>query len=1258
MTACCGVVALLLGGTVRPVAAGSQASPVSELAAGQREFFVLRGNTRPEAKAVNDRGRVADDLTLRHMMLQLRRTPEREQALQQFIKELHDPASPLFHHWITAAEFGQKYGASAADVADVTTWLESEGFKVNLVYPNQMVIDFTGSAGQIQHAFRTEIHHLRVKGEDHIANMSDPQIPTSLAPVVAGVVSLHDFMPQHIPNPRPSYTLSPYDYTIVPVDLWTIYNFNPVFGAGISGQGQTIVVLEQTDLYSNADWETFRSVLGIASVYPEGSLVQIHPDSSANNCADPGVNAGEPEAAIDVEWATAAAPSAAIELASCAGGAFLALQNLLNGSDTPPSLVSISLAGPESGAGATNNAYYSSLYQQAVTEGVSIFVGAGDWGAATSDIGPYAKDGINVNAMASTPYNVAVGGTDFADMYQGTANSYWSSVNAADYGSAVSYIPEIPWNNSCGSVLIADYLGISPTYGSAGLCNDANQSMARLNIQAGGGGPSACATGAPDVSGVVGGTCAGYAKPWWQSGLTGNPNDGVRDLPDVSLFSASALGGHSYVLCYADPNGCGDDPSTWSAAGGTSVTAPIMAGIQALVNQATGSRWGNPNPAYYSLAAEEYGSGGNAGCNSTLGNTVASSCVFYDVNQIPLLYAGSGTGGDIDVPCNGENCYRPSGTYGVLSTARQTLTSAYITGAGSGYTSLPSCTLSGGDGSGAACAASTTAVVASVSLTNGGSGYTSIPDCTLTGGGGTGATCSVLSIAPSGGAALAMTVVAPGNGYSSAPSCAISGGGGTGATCTATVGRGFMVSLTAPGSGYTTLPQCVLSGGGGTGATCAVLAENTSSDYQPAYSAGPGWDFATGIGTVNVANLVARFRSGDVAGVPMVSLPSSLTFPTQLVGTSSGSQSLTLTNTGNAVLTITSITAVGDFSQANSCGASVDPAGNCTISVTFKPTAAGTRTGTVTIADNAPDNPQVVTLSGTGTMAPAVSLSAASIAFGAQISGTNSSSLPVTLSNTGNAALTIASVTTSGDFSQTNTCGTTLSAGKSCTILVTFKPTAAGTRNGTLSIADNAAGSPQSVTLTGVGEDFTVTASSPSVTVIRGQVASYTLNATGEGGMSGTVNFTCTGAPSEATCTVSPNPATLGTSATQVTVTVTTTAPSLNLPRIRRFFPVVPLALGLGAACGIGLILVAIAWTMRRRGPNHSGERRFATILLAPALFLVLLLAGCGGGGGGGGGVAPRPGTPTGNYTLTVTGTAGSAPSAVSHSVTLTLTVN
>jgi subtilase family serine protease len=653
-------------------------------AVDNQKRVTLRGNTRSSANAANDRGRVPDSLPLEHMLLQLRRPPELEQDLGQFTEAVQNPVSPNYHHWVSAAQFGQRFGLASSDIDAATNWLESQGFQVNRVYPSGTTVDFSGTAGQINQAFHTEIHNLEVNGEMHIANMSDPEIPAALAPAVAGITSLHDFMPRPMNKARASYTFtlegSTYE-AVVPSDLATIYNLNPLFSEGITGQGQTIVVIEDTDVYSTNDWTTFRSEFGL-SVYTAGSFTQVHP----SNCSDPGVVAGnDGEAILDAEWASAAAPSAAIELASCSDtattfGGLIALENLLNASKTPPALVSISYGECEAENGGAANATYFSAFQQAVAEGVSVFVSAGDEGAASCDAGAnYATHGVGVSGFASTPYNVAVGGTDFGDSYAGTNSTYWNATNTSTFGSAKSYIPEIPWNDSCASSLIAISFGYSQSWGSSGFCDSTLGEEYYLGVVAGSGGPSGCASGSPSTGGVVSGTCSGYAKPTWQAGVWGNPNDGVRDIPDVSLFAANGVWGHYYVFCWTDTgNGgasCSGAPSTWSGGGGTSFSSPIMAGIQALVNQSTNSRWGNPNPYYYALAATEYGSGGSSSC---LSSSPAGTCTFYDVVQ-----------GDMDVVCSGTTeCYGSSGSgrrsivYGVLSTSSGSLTPAYETGSG------------------------------------------------------------------------------------------------------------------------------------------------------------------------------------------------------------------------------------------------------------------------------------------------------------------------------------------------------------------------------------------------------------------------------------------------------------------------------------------------------------------------------------------------------------------------------------------------
>jgi subtilase family serine protease len=631
-------------------------------------LVTLAGNTHPAANAANDRGAVLPEFPLEHMLLQLQRAPDREQVLVQFIDALHDPASPNYHAWLTATEFGRRFGLTAPDLQTISRWLTAQGFTVDRVYPSGMLIEFSGTAAQVLGAFHTEIHWLEVDGARHFANMSDPQIPAALAPAVAGIVSLNDFAP------HPAFTRSlggPYSYQVAPADLATIYNFNPLFKAGITGKAQTVDLAEDSDIYAPSDWSLFRKIFGLSG-YSGASLTTIHP----GGCTDPGVTSRDGETALDAMWASAAAPSAAIVIAACQDtatwGVLTATVNLVNGA-SPPGIVSISYEACETSNGVAGNAAINSAFQQAVVEGISVFVAAGDQGAAWCNWSTVPANGIGINGLASTPYNVAVGGTDFGDTYAGTNGTYWNSTNSSTFGSAKSYIPEIPWNDTCASQLLAMHLGFSVAYGANGFCNS-RFGTPYLWMWAGSGGASACATGSPSIPPVIGGTCKGYRKPEWQTGVFGLPDNRVRDLPDVSLFSAgNGVWGHSYVFCYSTKTStCGDNPNDWGYGEGTSFASPIMAGLQALVNQHIGKRQGNPNYVYYPLAAAEYGKNGNPACWSSRGNRVGKGCDFHDV-----------TVGDDDVPCTGTyDCYLPSGTYGVLSTSDKSFEKAYGTKAG------------------------------------------------------------------------------------------------------------------------------------------------------------------------------------------------------------------------------------------------------------------------------------------------------------------------------------------------------------------------------------------------------------------------------------------------------------------------------------------------------------------------------------------------------------------------------------------------
>jgi subtilase family serine protease len=471
---------------------------------------------------------------------------------------------------------------------------------------------------------------------------------------------------------------------IAPADFATIYNLNPLFTAGTTGAGETVVVIEDTAIKNASDVSTFRAAFGLSGY--TGTFTQITATGTAAHCTASGANGAEGEAALDAEWAGTTAPDAAIELAECKDttvfGGLLALENLL-AETTPPPIVSISYGECESENGAAANASYVSTYQQAAAEGVSVFVSAGDEGAASCDADQaVATHGIAVSGFASTPYNVAVGGTDFMDYYDtqngGPAlSTYWSSTNTSTFGSALGYIPEIPWNDSCASKLIYTTPSIAKgtytqSYGATGFCNSGAVGTDFQTTGSGSGGPSSYSS-----------------QPSWQTGVVGLPtkSGGHRYLPDVSLFAANGVFGHFLVYCMTDAAE-GGGPCTYTdaldtlglAAGGTSFAAPSLAGIQALIDQKMGGvKQGNPNYTFYKLAAGEQGARGSTRCNSA-GGTPASpviprpECIFNDV-----------TVGDIDVNCTGsDDCFGSTSSTvdGALSPSTTTYSPAYAAGTG------------------------------------------------------------------------------------------------------------------------------------------------------------------------------------------------------------------------------------------------------------------------------------------------------------------------------------------------------------------------------------------------------------------------------------------------------------------------------------------------------------------------------------------------------------------------------------------------
>ncbi len=611
--------------------------------------ITLAGNVHPLARAEYDRGAVPPAQPMKRILLLLQRSDAQEAALQTYLEQQQDKSSPNYHAWLAPAEFGALYGPADADVQAVTQWLASQGFTVEKVYSGKTVIEFSGNAAQLQAAFATAIHNYEVNGKTYVANANDPQIPAALAPVVAGIVSLNNFPRQsHIrlagqarkiagtPGLQPLFTFpngsaSGNFYGVAPGDFATIYNSKGLIAAGNDGTGQTIAVVGETNI-NVADVQAFRQMFGLSANFEATNVIL--------NGEDPGITSGgeELEADLDVQWSGATAPGAAVKYvvsASTPASQGIDLSALYIIEYNLAGVLSESYGNCEAGLLTGGNAFYNSLWEQAAAQGITVILSAGDGGSAGCDdftTATAAAQGLAVSGLASTPYNVALGGTDFDQVNKWA--TYWSATNNPTTGaSALSYIPEIPWNESCAQI------------GLTGCGSSAPQGS--MNIIAGSGGASTI-----------------YGKPKWQMGVTGMPNDNHRDQPDVSLFASPGFDGSGYIVCAGTgvatgPSQCNLTPGVYnfSIVGGTSAAAPAFAGVMALVNQYQGAhggtaRQGNANYVLYPLAKK-------SGASCTSSATEAAGCIFNDVTKgnssLPTGQAGIGTN---SVPCQGAspNC--------------------------------------------------------------------------------------------------------------------------------------------------------------------------------------------------------------------------------------------------------------------------------------------------------------------------------------------------------------------------------------------------------------------------------------------------------------------------------------------------------------------------------------------------------------------------------------------------------------------------
>jgi hypothetical protein len=599
--------------------------------------ITLPGNVHPLAQAQYDRGAAPASLPLQRMLLVLQRSPEQEESLQLLMASQHDPKSPYFHKWLTPDQFGKRFGAGPSDIEQIVGWLQQSGFQVGRVSRGRMVIEFSGTASQVEQVFRTAIHQYEINGRQHWANQRPPQIPAALAPVVAGVASLNNFLKtptSHVVGRgkivregdtsklvpiNPDATFSGSNF-IAPGDFWTIYNATPLIAGSnpVDGAGETIAIVGRSDILAD-DVTGFRSTLLPAPYSGTTPFKQI------NNGSDPGsVDGDNLENTLDVEWSSALAPAATIDLVVSAStattdGVDLSALYIVDNNLAPVMNSSYSLC--EGYLGATENQFISSLWEQAAAQGITSMVSAGDNGSAGCDNQnasgdpnnpSVARNGLQVNGLASTPFNVSVGGNELTN----DSSTYWRANKSvpAPFTSARSYIPEAVWNESC-----------SPMNSSCGGPADAS-------LWAGSGGASGCLNPTFDQNGNLVSCQGSYAKPSWQTGVFGIPSDGVRDLPDVSFTAESHDG---YIVCFNESCQGGG----FYAVGGTSASSPAFSGVMALVNQKTNSRQGQANYILYQLAANEYGSPALpnkkdlAACNSSRGETIGNSCIFVDVTR-------------------------------------------------------------------------------------------------------------------------------------------------------------------------------------------------------------------------------------------------------------------------------------------------------------------------------------------------------------------------------------------------------------------------------------------------------------------------------------------------------------------------------------------------------------------------------------------------------------------------------------------------
>jgi hypothetical protein len=1201
----------------------------------ENQLVTLSGNTHPAANAKNDRGAVRSDLPMTDLILVLSRSPEQQAAFDAFVASQSDPSSPNYHQWLTPDQVGEQFGPSLTDVATISTWLTSHGLAVAQVSRDRMSIRFNGTAGLVNSTFHTEIHNLVVNGVPHIGNMSDPQIPAALASVVVGVKQLHNFFPrplhhmgqlvQHdlktggwvrqastaaiaprilgsasstqLAKPdgtaRPQFGISvggtsPYLVEDVgPWDFATIYNVAPLWNAGIDGTGQTIAIAGTSAIdigesstavvgaNGNNDVATFRTFFNLPTNNSRNTPIQISGNSQPLQvCTSTLSNAlcglGDlEENSLDVEWSGAVAKNAQIVLVA-SYPASSTDDNLYDsesyivdnvGNSSSPvfgaHVMNVSYGECELGLGTAGNVQYYNLWQTAAAEGIAVFVATGDSGSASCDQGgdatygvPYpAEYGLTVSGLASTPFNTAVGGTDFnwcpldtAFNTECTASPYWNSTNSAttefnvnSSGPQSGYVPETPWNETCSNPLALAFLKdfANQVYGiSSGIadpeqaCNFVleyssgfNGSLEQidpgllyiLDTVGGGGGASSCIVNSTSSTSTTFGTCStgstttgtsngsitlsnnGWPSPSWQaqSGVTGTSGLTARAIPDVSFFASDGfLSSSAYLICVSAAS---QDPE-----------------------------------CTYSTSSEPFA--------QEVGGTSVATPAMAGVMALINQKAGAAQGSP-NAELYSLAAKQSSGSCSAEST--HTSNSCYFNDIDQGTNAMP---------------------------------------------------CDYSA-------------------YVNTPS-----------------------------------PNCTIAHAG---------------DYVgilPGYSAASGYDQATGLGSLNIANVVNGWTATTGLATPTVTVT-----PQNSTINSSNSLNVTVSVTGSASTPTGTITLSGGGYAATTETIGTSPcasASNCVFTIPGNTLTAGTVTLTASYSGDTDyakaSSTAQVTVTQATLLTPTITVTPASQTLNSE------GPFTVTVSVSGSGATPTGTVTlSSGSYSSGPQ--TLVNSSYKFTIGAANQqtPLAAGTDTltATYSGDSNYATGTNTAQVTVTESTFKLTAGAPSSSsVTPGQSATVTVTVAATAGYTGSVSLTCQQTSTTAsggdgtTCTGGGGgtAVTLTSSSASGTVTFTigTAAPvTAELAR-----PKMPGKGWLSAGSGAVLALLIFFGIPARR----RSWRSMLGVLIAFAALGVLSSCGGGNSGGGGGGGQNDPGTTAGAYTYTVTATP--TPS-VSPTVTTTFTV-